>query len=254
MPTANIKPAARAALAGRYLQSVSAYCMLIAVYAAIVCCGDVIEAVLVSPLGADLASAVATVPVIIGVWLIAAPLMFGIRRFLVAAARGESDVGLVRIFDGFGTAWRKITALKARVWLRAFAAGAVQYVAGAVCAELMRGEYIELSSATETALGFLASALFAAGAIASVAVLFTYFLSDYLLIGSLDAAPIKSGRALKESRLMMKGRRLRLFELYLRFAGWLILCITGLAVPFVAPYLECAKAHFALGVISEGRQ
>jgi uncharacterized membrane protein len=52
--------------------------------------------------------------------------------------------------------------------------------------------------------------------------------------------------ALRNSRLLMRGNKLRLFRLNLSFLGWIILAAlaSGIGELFLAPYLNCAEVAF----------
>jgi len=72
-----------------------------------------------------------------------------------------------------------------------------------------------------------------------------YILSEDKNIGPLDA--------ITKSKQMMVGNKWKLFCLYCRFIGWLILCIItlGLAGLYVGPYLSQSCANFYNDLISD---
>ena len=65
-----------------------------------------------------------------------------------------------------------------------------------------------------------------------------YILADDKSIGVYNA--------IKKSRAMMKGHKLKLFYLYCRFSGWMLLSVLTLGVGFlwVLPYIQTTRAKF----------
>jgi uncharacterized membrane protein len=65
-----------------------------------------------------------------------------------------------------------------------------------------------------------------------------YILSEDPSIGAMDA--------IRKSKEMMYGNRWKLFCLWLRFIGWLLLCILTLGIGFfwLAPYMAVSMAKF----------
>lgn len=72
---------------------------------------------------------------------------------------------------------------------------------------------------------------------------YSYAMTDYILAENPD---MKATEAMRASKEMMKGNRMRLFLLELSFIGWLILCLftCGLGVFALTPYQEAAYAAF----------
>jgi uncharacterized membrane protein len=65
-----------------------------------------------------------------------------------------------------------------------------------------------------------------------------YIMADNPTIGAMDA--------IRASGRMMKGRKMKLFFLSLRFLGWGILCVftLGIGLLWLAPYMSTSIAHF----------
>ncbi len=77
------------------------------------------------------------------------------------------------------------------------------------------------------------------GIIATYSYAMTYFIiADDPTIGPLQA--------ISRSKEMMAGRKWKLFCLYLRFFGWVLLCILTLGIGYIwlGPYIQAAVAHF----------
>lgn len=72
---------------------------------------------------------------------------------------------------------------------------------------------------------------------------YSYAMTDYILAENPD---MKATEAMRASKEMMKGNRMRLFLLELSFIGWLIVCLftCGLGVFALNPYQEAAYAAF----------
>lgn len=87
---------------------------------------------------------------------------------------------------------------------------------------------------------FLWSLLFIVpGIIAS----FSYSMAPYILA---DNPNMTGGEAIKASKLMMKGKKGKLFCLEFSFIGWLLLSVLtlGILMLWISPWMEAAKADF----------
>lgn len=77
------------------------------------------------------------------------------------------------------------------------------------------------------------------GVIATLSYAMTYYvIADEPDISALDA--------IRRSKEMMRGNKWKLFCLYFRFMGWIVLCILTLGVGFIwlIPYMNTTAAHF----------
>ena len=76
---------------------------------------------------------------------------------------------------------------------------------------------------------------------------YRYSMSPYILAENPD---MSVREAMRESKRIMHGNKLRLFRLYMSFIGWFILCVLTLGVgwPFLAPYVNAAVTAFYLDV------
>ena len=81
----------------------------------------------------------------------------------------------------------------------------------------------------------------------------SYSMSYYIIIDNPDIA---ANDARKKSMQLMDGNKWRLFCLYCSFIGWILLgFITfGIAMFWVAPYIEVAKVEFYQSLISPSEQ
>ncbi len=72
---------------------------------------------------------------------------------------------------------------------------------------------------------------------------YSYAMAPFILAENPDMSPLE---ALRQSKEMMQGNRLRLFTLELSFLGWdlLALLTCGIGSLFVNPYRAVAKANF----------
>lgn len=72
---------------------------------------------------------------------------------------------------------------------------------------------------------------------------FRYSMAYYIMV---DNPHLSALEAIRKSKEMMVGHKLRLFSLWLSFLGWFLLGIItfGLGFLYVAPYYEATKANF----------
>lgn len=87
----------------------------------------------------------------------------------------------------------------------------------------------------------------------SLPVLYGYSLLFFLLI---DHREMKIREAMKESRRLMKGNKMRLFLLHLSFLGWVILGICSCFIGFlwIEPYFEQTTVSFYFELTGENDQ
>ncbi|NLT96160.1 MAG: DUF975 family protein [Clostridia bacterium] len=79
--------------------------------------------------------------------------------------------------------------------------------------------------------------------IPGIIAIFRYSMAYYIMV---DNPEISALEAIRQSKEMMAGHKLRLFSLWLSFIGWFLLGIFtfGLGLLYAMPYYEAAKANF----------
>lgn len=153
--------------------------------------------------------------------------------FLAYARRSQADVGM--LFIGFkhfahAVAANVLMTIFILGWLLLFASvGIVIFIAGLK----MRSEE----------LAILGSVLMLPGLIAAVVAALAYAQTYYILADDFQVGPLD---AIRRSKVLMRGRKGKLFLLGLSFIGWVLLCILTLCIGFLwlAPYIACAHARF----------
>ena len=98
----------------------------------------------------------------------------------------------------------------------------------------------------EFSLG-LSSVLILTGLWAFISINLSCFLAPYLLISN-QACSAKE--AIKKSKILMKGNKMKLIGLYFSMIGWMILCLPLVSAVFAIPEINTRKAVFAKAVIS----
>jgi uncharacterized membrane protein len=156
-----------------------------------------------------LVGSISIVPIlgVVGAWLIAGPLAFGVVTFFLALSRGE-EVSIGQLFKGF-EGWNRYGTT------------------------LATGILVIIFTFLWTLL------LIVPGIIASIA----YSQTFYILVDNPDISPLD---AIKKSKQMMRGYKWKYFCLGLRFMGWILLCILTLGIGFLwlMPYLQTSSAKF----------
>ncbi|MGF2623996.1 DUF975 family protein, partial [Bacillus cereus] len=83
---------------------------------------------------------------------------------------------------------------------------------------------------------------------------FSYSMSYYILVENPDYT---ASKALRESKRIMKGQKLKLFVLWLSFIGWFLLAAFigmftfNLSFIFISPYYNTTVSHFYLDLIKK---
>ncbi|KKC52237.1 group-specific protein [Bacillus sp. UMTAT18] len=83
---------------------------------------------------------------------------------------------------------------------------------------------------------------------------FSYSMSYYILVENPDYT---ASEALRESKRIMKGQKLKLFVLWLSFIGWFLLAAFigmftfNLSFIFIYPYYNTTVSHFYLDLIKK---
>lgn len=178
------------------------------------------------------------------------PLLYGIRKRSLLTVLGNY-VPLSEVFSLFneGKRYFRYVFMTARIYLRAFLYGSLFYVLGAAGLYLLGSDTAVFSSTVSTLISFSTTLCFVLGGILSIFALVRAFLCDYLFTLDPDC---KSGEIMRRAAKLMSGRVAELLELWLRFTPWFLLCLTGIAIPFVAAYYEMTAAVFAKDVIYGG--
>lgn len=178
------------------------------------------------------------------------PLLYGIRKRCLLTVLGN-DVPLSEIFSLFGEGKRYFSYvfMTARIYLRAFLYGSPFYFLGAAGLYLLGSDTAVFSSTLSTLISFSTTLCFILGGISSIYALVRAFLCDYLFTLYPEC---RSGDIMRQAAGLVSGRVAELLDLLLRFSPWLLLCLTGIAIPFVASYYEMTAAVFAKDVIYGG--
>jgi uncharacterized membrane protein len=71
----------------------------------------------------------------------------------------------------------------------------------------------------------------------------SYSMTFFILV---DNENMKATEAIDQSKIMMQGKKWKLFCLFLRFTGWMLLCILtlGIGLIFLVPYMQVSLAKF----------
>lgn len=83
---------------------------------------------------------------------------------------------------------------------------------------------------------------------------FSYSMSYYILVENPDYT---ASEALRESKRIMKGQKLKLFVLWLSFIGWFLLAAFigmftfNLSFIFISPYYNTTVSHFYLDLVKK---
>ncbi len=79
---------------------------------------------------------------------------------------------------------------------------------------------------------------------------FSYAMTPFILR---DHPEMKYNDAINESIRLMKGKKMKLFMLYLSFIGWFLLCLLsfGIGVILLIPYIRTAEAAFYEDIVEE---
>ncbi|MFP3938373.1 MAG: DUF975 family protein [Phycisphaerae bacterium] len=164
----------------------------------------------------------------------------GVVFFLTFARGGYGELGM--LFSGFRRFSRALATylwmyLLVLLWMLGGAVGGA--VVGAIPGALLtvaagNAEMLVISVLAGAALGSLVAVTVAALAYSQT----FYLLADRPELGAVDVV--------STSRDIMKGRKLKLLCLELRFFGWGILCIFTLGIGFLwlVPYMSTAFAYF----------
>ncbi len=176
--------------------------------------------------------------------LVSPVITVGYRKFNLNLIDGnDRDLTVASLFRYFNGSYLKCVAVGLLNTLLSWACALPVWIASAL------GILLLIPAVASPVLCFaLASILFCIGGIATVFlsfwVAFSYrfsylILAEYPEIGAVDA--------MRNSRILMKGNKWRLFCLEFSFIGWYLLaacCTCGLGVLVVNPYCEVAETEF----------
>ncbi len=134
------------------------------------------------------------------------PFYYGMVRFQMALSR-DNDAKLEQIFEGFKG----------------------NNIANKIITYILMGLFITLWMILLIIPGIMAA--------------YSYALTFYLLAEDPDLEPME---ALKKSKELMDGHRMRLFMLHLNFFGWAIACLFTLGIGYfwLAPYIGVSHVKF----------
>lgn len=175
------------------------------------------------------------------------PLQLGVQRWFWRLSGGADDTvgGLFHYFSS-GRLYARSLAFRILYSLRLLLIGVVSFLPAVIAYVLVSPDFYAAigvrAPVTMTSLWSLPSALFLIGLVAYIAWSLRYFLAPYLLMNDSTLTP---SQALKLSVKATKGSRGAFFGFQLTFLGWLLLCLLGLPILFVFPYMTAARAVFA---------
>jgi len=166
--------------------------------------------------------------------LLMPPLELGLAVFFITLVRSQTaDIGL--LFGGFNRYGASIGVY----FFRSLIVGAWSLLAMLPGIIMM---IVAGATDNEELIPF-AVILFTPGIVVSVIVSYMYMWPMYILA---DTPGIGIFDAIKQSRLMMRGMKWKLFCLNLRFFGWTLLCMLTLFIGFIwlGPYIAASFAAF----------
>lgn len=236
MSNPEIRATARAKLAGKWGRAVLAF-VIVAVISGIA--GGV-----ASFFGEAESKQVAPVFVVVVnllVVLIQLPLQYGFQTFFLKLIRDQNPP-IQRLFDGFQMFWKAVAVqllqnLLPFLWALVFFLPGL----GLMCLLIYLSPTF-LISYSQNPVAYWAVLLGVTAAIA-VVVSFRYALAVYILHDNPDSRVMQ---VIRLSGKMMRGRKWKLFTLYLSFVGWAILCLLtlGIGYLFLVPYVQASVAAF----------
>jgi uncharacterized membrane protein len=173
--------------------------------------------------------------------ILAGPFTLGTSLFFLTFARG-GEGGLGMMFSGFRRFGR---ALGAYLWMYLLILGWILLggIIGAIAGGLLALLASTVAGRPEAVAPLIAiPAAIAAWVLAVIASL-SYSQTFYIICDRPDCGAIDAVSASKD---MMHGRKGKLFELWLRFIGWSILCLFTLGIGFLwlTPYMNTSLANF----------
>lgn len=187
-------------------------------------------------------------------FLISPPLALGLAFFSLSIARGK-EANIAQLFDGFKNyitvfiAYLLI-ALLVSVWLLPLVLLVVYFVLkqGNFLVAVINSVSSDSIMNSEEIFGSLQNAglfvfLFFLLIIPAIVVSLSYTQVYYIIA---DNPAIKALDAVRQSKEMMKGYKLKYVFLGLRFIGWAILCIftLGIGLLWLLPYIQVSMARF----------
>lgn len=236
MTNGEIRSTARAKLAGKWGRAVLAF-VIVTVISGIA--GGVVSFFGEAEPGRVPPALVVIVNVL--VVLIELPLQYGFQTFFLKLVRDQNP-SIERLFDGFQIFWKAVAVQLVRnllplLWALVF------FLPGLGLMWLLM--YLSpsfLISYLQNPVAYWTILLGVTAAIA-VVVSFRYALAVYILHDNPDS---RTMQVIRLSSKMMRGRRWKLFMLYLSFIGWAILCLLtlGIGYLFLVPYIEASVAVF----------
>ena len=181
-------------------------------------------------------------------WIIVSiPLYYGFQIMFLRVSRGVT-MDFKNVFDGFqefGRVW--ITTLW--IWLFMFCWWLVAIIPIGIMAGLMMpifssANFIDGIPDPSVLLWILGFLIVVAIAILPPLIAWLSYSMSYFILH--DNPNMKPYDAVRRSVFIMRGYRIKISYLYLRFTGWYILCILTCGIGFfwLIPYISMSKAHF----------
>ncbi|HDR7795533.1 TPA: DUF975 family protein [Bacillus luti] len=153
--------------------------------------------------------------------------------FLQISKREDARVDY--LFEGF----RGFKRMMKTMW----AMLAILLYTGTWIPMVLVGVFVFLGGEGNTSFTIAFFVLLAISIVGMLVMYFSYALTYYVMI---ENPEYSVSQVVKESKRLMKGRKLDLFLLWLSFMGWAILAILTLGIGFlwVSPYMSTTTAHF----------
>ena len=167
---------------------------------------------------------------------VGAPVTVGYHRFLMDYADDRPDAHVRTLFSAFSFCYWKAVGLRLLL-------GVIYWGVGVLTAAVL---FVVLTMAGLLGSGLLlalALAVLAVGAVISVLLNYHFALCYYVMAEYSDLGVVD---VLRNSYLLMKGNKWRLFCLQISFIGWMFLaaCTAGIGFIALTPYMNAATTAF----------
>lgn len=167
---------------------------------------------------------------------VGAPVTVGYHRFLMDYADRRPDAHVRTLFSAFSVCYSKAVCLRLLL-------GVIYWGVGVLTAAVL---FVVLTMAGVFGSGLLlmlALAVVIAGAVIAVLLNYHFSLCYYIMAEYADLGVVD---VLRNSYLLMKGNKWRLFCLQISFIGWMLLAALTAGIGFIAvtPYMNAATTAF----------
>lgn len=171
---------------------------------------------------------------------VGAPTAVGYAKFNLELIDGDVHPISESLFSGFRTGYLRSVKVRVLLMLINFAISLLAVIPLAIACGTL--DYSGSKTVILLALGIFAI-LSAVAVVLSLIIGYRYALCTYIMAEYPELSAID---VLKNSAMLMKGNKLRLFCLHFSFIGWLLLGVLacGLGALFVPPYMYAAEAAF----------